>query len=312
LTETYTYDAFGTLTSIQVLNKNGVLEAAETALSRFLYAGEQYDSITELYYLRARHYDTTAGRFTQEDTYLGDGRNLYVYVGNNPLKYVDPSGYAAVDSLDSGADMDPMDDQKSITPSGGGDYNSRGANSGIQSGTTSGVTNGKCSGSKGFSFKGSSGVSTGRSSGLNSKVSISALRGKLRVSPPATVKSVKTTFGNTVSSVKSGSSTTTVGRWMSQGEYDKMFSSGKVQMSGDNKVHVASPADINVFGKQAPKGSLYVEFDVPSSTISKGGAEGWGIINGPGSLLDRLYEKIGLPRIIEMPDATNISIKGSK
>ena len=93
MTETYTYDAFGTLTEIQSLNENGVLAEAETAISRFLYAGEQYDDITGLYYLRARRYDTTAGRFTQEDTYLGDGRNLYVYVGNNPLKYVDPSGH---------------------------------------------------------------------------------------------------------------------------------------------------------------------------------------------------------------------------
>jgi len=93
LTETYTYDAFGTLTEIQSLNENGILTETETAISRFLYAGEQYDSITGLYYLRARRFDTTAGRFTQEDTYLGDGRNLYVYVGNNPLRYVDPSGY---------------------------------------------------------------------------------------------------------------------------------------------------------------------------------------------------------------------------
>ena len=43
--------------------------------------------------MRARQYDTVIGRFTQEDTYLGDGRNLYVYVSNNPLKYVDPSGH---------------------------------------------------------------------------------------------------------------------------------------------------------------------------------------------------------------------------
>ena len=92
LTETYRYDAFGTLTNIQSLNEDGVLAKAETALSRFLYAGEQYDAVTGLYYLRARQYDTVAGRFTQEDTYLGDGRNLYVYVSNNPLKYVDPSG----------------------------------------------------------------------------------------------------------------------------------------------------------------------------------------------------------------------------
>lgn len=54
------------------------------------------------------------------------------------------------------------------------------------------------------------------------------------------------------------------------------------------------------------------EFDVPSNTISKGGTDGWGIINGPGSLLDRLNAKKGLPRIIEMPNATNISIEGSK
>lgn len=106
--------------------------------------------------------------------------------------------------------------------------------------------------------------------------------------------------------------TTRVGRWMSQGEYDKMISSGKVQMSEDNKVHVANPADINAFGKQAPRGSLYVEFDVPSNTISKGGAEGWGIINGPGSLLDRLYERKELPRITEMPNASNITIEGHK
>ena len=108
LTETYTYDAFGTLTSIQALNKNGVLAETEIAVSRFMYAGEQYDSITELYYLRARRYDTTAGRFTQEDTYLGDGRNLYAYVGNNPLKYVDPSGHGKSDKSFTDAILSQM------------------------------------------------------------------------------------------------------------------------------------------------------------------------------------------------------------
>lgn len=109
-----------------------------------------------------------------------------------------------------------------------------------------------------------------------------------------------------------GAGNTRVGRWMSQAEYDKMVETGRIQMSGDNKVHVANPADIEAFGKQAPKGSLYVEFDVSSSTMSSGGTDGWGIINGPGSLLDRLNAKKGLPRITEMPQATNIEIKGSK
>lgn len=33
------------------------------------------------------------GRFLQEDTYRGDGLNLYAYCANNPVVYFDPSGH---------------------------------------------------------------------------------------------------------------------------------------------------------------------------------------------------------------------------
>ncbi len=78
----YTYDAFG-----------NTMTYAETVVNRFRYAGEQLDTITGQYYLRARYYDPQVGRFTQEDTYRGDDLNLYAYVANNPVSFVDPSGH---------------------------------------------------------------------------------------------------------------------------------------------------------------------------------------------------------------------------
>ncbi len=77
----YEYDAFGML-----LGSHGNIP------NRLLYGGQQYDAETEQYYLRARYYNPVIGRFMQEDTYRGDGLNLYAYCANNPVMYYDPSG----------------------------------------------------------------------------------------------------------------------------------------------------------------------------------------------------------------------------
>lgn len=71
----------------------GKLTACEEKVSnRFKFNGQQYDPISQQYYLRARHYNPVIGRFTQEDTYRGDGLNLYAYCANNPVYFIDPSG----------------------------------------------------------------------------------------------------------------------------------------------------------------------------------------------------------------------------
>ena len=83
----YTYDAFGNLTS----------QIGESD-NPFLYCGEYYDTETQTYYLRARYYNPANGRFTQQDAWAfmdtGDplSLNLYAYCCNNPVMYVDPSG----------------------------------------------------------------------------------------------------------------------------------------------------------------------------------------------------------------------------
>lgn len=78
----YQYDAFGNL-----------LEHKESLTNRILYTDQQYDQETGQYYLRARYYNPVVGRFLQEDTYRGDGLNLYAYCANNPVVYYDPSGH---------------------------------------------------------------------------------------------------------------------------------------------------------------------------------------------------------------------------
>ena len=78
----YAYDAFG----------NRTMEE-ETVENRFGFAGEMLDAVTGQYYLRARFYNPVIARFLSEDTYYGDGLNLYAYCHNNPVGYVDPSGH---------------------------------------------------------------------------------------------------------------------------------------------------------------------------------------------------------------------------
>jgi RHS repeat-associated protein len=57
------------------------------------FAGRQFDIESEKYYNRARMYDPSTGRFLNQDPIgLRGGSNLYRYVGNDPLSFIDPYG----------------------------------------------------------------------------------------------------------------------------------------------------------------------------------------------------------------------------
>ena len=86
VTNTYSYDAFGNL----------VASAGGTA-NNYQFAGEQFDSNLDQYYLRQRYYNQNSGRFTRRDTYegrLSDPITLhkYLYGNANPVTYTDPTG----------------------------------------------------------------------------------------------------------------------------------------------------------------------------------------------------------------------------
>jgi RHS repeat-associated protein len=85
VTVSYTYESFGNL-----------IASTGTSENTYGFTGEQqFKEADGLVFLRARYYDTSVGRFISRDPigYKG-GINIYSYVYNSPLMYVDPFGLA--------------------------------------------------------------------------------------------------------------------------------------------------------------------------------------------------------------------------
>ncbi|AFY40222.1 RHS repeat-associated core domain protein [[Leptolyngbya] sp. PCC 7376] len=79
-----TYDSLGNITS----------ETDSEVSFRFSYTGREFDEESGQYFYRARYYDAAIGRFINEDPigFASGDVNLFRYVNNSPLNYVDPSG----------------------------------------------------------------------------------------------------------------------------------------------------------------------------------------------------------------------------
>ena len=89
IVNSYAYEPFGQILSQQ-----------EAVTQPFKYVG-QYGVMAEsngLYYMRARYYDPSVGRFISEDPlgFGGGDVNLMAYVRNNPVNHVDPFGLSQI------------------------------------------------------------------------------------------------------------------------------------------------------------------------------------------------------------------------
>jgi len=71
---------------------------------------------------------------------------------------------------------------------------------------------------------------------------------------------------------------TSVGRWMSEGELTKMQTSGRVVEGGGGRTYVTIPPDPAAY--LAGEG-VFVEFQVPSSSVFPASQPTWGVIHGP-------------------------------
>jgi RHS repeat-associated protein len=81
-----------------------VLSDTNPGFQPFAFAGGLYDSDTRLVRFGARDCDPSVGRWTAKDPILfaGGQANLYVYVGNDPVNFVDPEGEVATIAIGAG------------------------------------------------------------------------------------------------------------------------------------------------------------------------------------------------------------------
>jgi RHS repeat-associated protein len=90
VTDTYTYDAFGSL-----------IDRTGTTPNDYLYSGEQFDPNLGFYYLRARYLNPSTGRFWTMDTFEGSvfepaSLHKYAYTHSDPVNRADPSGQFSI------------------------------------------------------------------------------------------------------------------------------------------------------------------------------------------------------------------------
>ena len=106
LVERYRYDLFG---YPLIQNASASYLGSSAYNNRFLFTGREWLAALNIYDYRNRQYSPHIGRFLQTDPIRFDAEdvNLYRYVGNNPVNWVDPFGLEIYTTNDLNPDQAP-------------------------------------------------------------------------------------------------------------------------------------------------------------------------------------------------------------
>ena len=92
-----------------------------TNIGRYQYTGQTWLPEAGVYNYKGRTYSPVLGRFMQTDpTGYADGVNWYAYVGNDPVNFVDPWGWADKKKDEKEKDDNEVDGVTVTLPGGGG------------------------------------------------------------------------------------------------------------------------------------------------------------------------------------------------
>ncbi|EOG4086906.1 RHS repeat-associated core domain-containing protein [Acinetobacter baumannii] len=216
----------------------------------------------DLVYLKQRHYNSVLGRFYQPDpvTFISGGHgqtNRYQYGWNDTYTYRDPNGDNPVALPFFAFGVWILDNLRSDSPN-------------LDNAPPSGIGDAAIMGYGGASLLYSARLASMSTAELTY---YQMAQSSAAISP--------------VLWLDKSTEWVTVGRWMSVGEYNSMKIGGNV-LEGAGGLTFVTQGGSKLF-PSAAKGSVYAEFNVPSNSLLKGGAEGWYKIVGPNASKSQKY-----------------------
>ncbi|EKD28532.1 MAG: YD repeat-containing protein, partial [uncultured bacterium] len=127
--EFYINDKLNSLRKVTDINQNilksfdykpfGELLSGTSGNNHYLYIGREKD-FDSIYFYRNRSYNSANGVFQQADPIgIAGGLNLYAYVNNNPINFIDPLGFCAIPEVSPDNPPDFRNDLGDVTGGGG-------------------------------------------------------------------------------------------------------------------------------------------------------------------------------------------------